>query len=767
MRKNVRFTSLLILALSGISTAILSCKKDDKAIDLVTVSSIQADGIELLAEPSLPIPNTADLVVHFSKDIKEASISDFVLTSPSGVAEAISVTTSGAVATLNPLSDLAESTVYKLEIAKTITAMDGGKFAGKSISFTTDSVPAIPRVTVTSIKSGETELSASMATENIATSADLVVSFSKEVLPVAASQVSLIPAGGTAVSLALSTVGNTTTVHPLNNLLSGTYYTFVLFSGIKAKDGGTFSSRTFTFKTKPFVLDSLSIEGKKVGSARVTDVGLRPEIKAYFSVALDEATVNTTSLVLNARIGIPFTYSLSADKKVVTLVPSNDLAGFTRHTFQINSNLKNGAGQAYSGVSQFFYTKVDAANKFPIISDEELLTLVQRQTFKYFWDFAHPVSGLARERNSSGDLVTSGGSGFGIMAQIVGVERGFITRVQAVERWTKILTFLKKADRFHGVWPHWLNGSTGKIIPFSTNDNGGDLVESAFMIQGLITLKQYLHNNDPVEYQLIGKIDSLCNEVEYDWYRQNNQNVLYWHWSPNLGWIMNHRLQGWNETLITYILAAASTTHSIPKSVYTNGFATGGGFLNGNSYYGIQLPLGPAVGGPLFFAHYSFLGLKPTQLSDPYANYWTQNVNHSKINYNYCVANPKKFVGYGPDCWGLTASDNRVGYNAHSPTNDLGVISPTAALSSFPYTPTESMKAMKFFYYKLGDRMWGQYGFYDAFNATEDWFANSYLAIDQGPIIVMMENHRTGLLWNLFMSAPEVQQGLTKLGFQQ
>jgi hypothetical protein len=401
----------------------------------------------------------------------------------------------------------------------------------------------------------------------------------------------------------------------------------------------------------------------------------------------------------------------------------------------------------------------------PLISDEALLTEVQKQTFKYFWDFGHPASGMARERNTSGDLVTSGGSGFGIMSLIVGIERGFITRAEGIERMDKILDFLETADRFHGAWSHWINGSNGDVIPFSASDNGGDLVETAFLVEGLITFRQYLNAGVAAEQVLINRINTLWQGVEWDWYRRSAQNVLYWHWSPNLDWVMNHQIKGWNECLITYVLAASSTTHTIPKTVYDAGWASNGTMQNGNVYEGITLPLGPPYGGPLFFTHYSFLGLDPTSLVDTYANYSVQNTNHSLINYEYCVRNPKQFVGYSDECWGLTASDNHIGYNAHSPTNDLGVITPTAALSSFPYTPDESMKALKFFYYKMGDRLWGEYGFYDAFNLTEGWTANSYLAIDQGPIIVMIENHRTGLLWDLFMSAPEVQSGLTKLGF--
>jgi hypothetical protein len=228
---------------------------------------------------------------------------------------------------------------------------------------------------------------------------------------------------------------------------------------------------------------------------------------------------------------------------------------------------------------------------------------------------------------------------------------------------------------------------------------------------------------------------------------------------------MNMPVRGYNEALITYVLGASSPSYPINKAVYDEGWAQNGGMVNGNDYYGYRLPLGYAYGGPLFFAHYSFLGLNPANLGDQYANYWTQNRNHTLINYAYCVDNPKNYSGYSDHCWGLTASDGNKGYSAHSPGNDRGVITPTAAISSIPYAPEESMNAIKFFYYVLGDRLWGEYGFYDAFNLSEGWTADSYIAIDQGPIIVMIENYRTGLCWNLFMKNADVQNGLNKLGF--
>jgi hypothetical protein len=413
----------------------------------------------------------------------------------------------------------------------------------------------------------------------------------------------------------------------------------------------------------------------------------------------------------------------------------------------------------------------NAAARPKNLSDSELLELVQKQTFRYFWDFAHPVSGMARERSNAtfgygGEVVTTGGTGFGVMSIIVAAERGWISRDTAARHLRKLVNFLWKADAFHGVYPHWLDGATGKVIRFSRKDDGGDLVETAFLMQGLLCVRQYFNQANEVESDIRNKINWMWGEMEWDWYTRGGEEVLYWHWSPNNGWAMNFPLRGYNETLITYVLAAGAERYPVDAKVYHRGFAQSNFFKNGKEFYGYRLPLGFDYGGPLFFAHYSFVGLDPRGLKDRYADYWEQNKNHTLINRAYCLENPKGWKGYGPQSWGLTASDSHRGYGAHSPTEDLGVITPTAALSSFPYTPEYSMQALRHFYDNLGDKIWSEYGFVDAFNETEGWYATSHLAIDQGPIIVMIENYRTGLLWNLFMSCPEVQHGLKKLGFQ-
>lgn len=413
------------------------------------------------------------------------------------------------------------------------------------------------------------------------------------------------------------------------------------------------------------------------------------------------------------------------------------------------------------------------------LTDDSLFTLVQHNTFQYFWKGAEPVSGAACERihldndypDNDKSVVTSGGTGFGIMAILVGIEQGFITRQEGVAHLTKLTRWLEKADRFHGAWPHWMYGETGKVKPFSANDNGGDLVETAYLVQGLLCARQYFKDGTAEEQALAQKIDTLWRGVEWDWYRNGNKNVLYWHWSPDKQWAMNFPLEGYNECLITYVLAAASPTHGIPAEAYHEGWARKGAIRNDTAHrqYGLHLSLkhngAPQYGGPLFWSHYSFLGLDPRKLKDAYADYWQHNVNHTLINYRYCVENPLQYKGYGPNSWGLTAGYSIKFYAAHSPNEDKGVISPTAALSSFPYTPEESQAAMRYFYDSLGTKIFDQYGFYDGFSEHFNWQKPWYLAIDQGPIVVMMENHRSGLLWKLFMSCPEVQQGLTKLGF--
>lgn len=422
-----------------------------------------------------------------------------------------------------------------------------------------------------------------------------------------------------------------------------------------------------------------------------------------------------------------------------------------------------------------------AVTEISQLSDKQLMDRVQRDALKYFWDYAEPNSLMGRERyhedfypKNDANVVTTGGSGFGLMTILVGIERGFIKRDEAVQRLTHIADFLAKADRHHGAWSHWLNGETGKTVSFGQRDNGGDIVETAFLTQGLLTVREYFKNGNAKEKALAQKMDNLWKGIEWNWYTKGGEKILYWHWSPTIGWEMNHPIKGYDETLITYILAASSPTHSIDAETYYQGFTRNNTYLTNNTKYGLPLFVkhngAEEYGGPMFWAHYSYLGLDPRGLSDRnIKNYYDLNRNHALVQYRYTLENPLKWKGYGENYWGFTASytrnkDGSVGYSAHNPKEDKGVVTPTAALSNFPYTPKESMKFLRFIYSK--PEFIGTAGPYDATSVHYDnWTTPRYLAIDQGTIAPMIENYRTGMLWNLFMNAPEIKAGLKKLDF--
>src|SRR5690606_4434469 len=407
----------------------------------------------------------------------------------------------------------------------------------------------------------------------------------------------------------------------------------------------------------------------------------------------------------------------------------------------------------------------------------DLLTKIQHQTFKYFWEGAEPTSGLARERihidgeypQNDKDVITIGGSGFGLMGILVAEQRKFIQPQEAQDRFKKSLTYLSKLPRFQGAYAHWYEGPSGKVKAFGDKDNGGDIVETAFLAQALICVREYYKNGTQEQKEIAALADNIWKEINWKHYT-NGKDVIYWHWSPEHEFGMNHPIQGFDECLITYVLAASSPTFPIETQVYDRGWARSGQIKTDIQKYGLPTEAKhnahPGEVGPLFWSHYSFLGLNPNGLKDEYVDYGKIDYNHTQIHIEHAKRNPNNFVGYGADKgWGLTASYSVNGYDAHHPDNDKGVISPTAALASMPYAPKESMSFANYLFNNLESKVWGDYGFYDAYSETANWFPQRYLAIDQGPIVVMIENYRSQFIWNLFMNAPEIKEGLKKLGF--
>ena len=533
-----------------------------------------------------------------------------------------------------------------------------------------------------------------------------------------------------------------------------TNYLFLLliFGCSKSESNNPIPINTFTLKEAKLNNSLLSTNPK--------GIPLNTEIILNFDENISSSNINQLIQLQDSKFATLNTSVSSVNETTIKIKSNSPLTALSTYHLILHKDLKSVNGASLNQQYNYtFNTAIDSTDKFNRVSDDELLTLVQKQTFKYFWDLAHPNSGMIRERNTSGETVTTGGTGFGLMAIVTAIHRNFITRTEGLDRVKNIVTFLKKADKYHGAFSHWYNGSTGKTQPFSTKDNGADLVETSLLFQGLLAAREYFNDT-----QLTQDINKLYAEIEWSFF-QNGQKALFWHWSPTYGWEMNLKISGWNESLITYVLAAGSDNHSIEKEVYDEGWTRNGAMKNGKSFNNIILPLGPDYGGPLFTSQYSFLGINPIGLKDSYADYEQQVKNHTLINRAYCIQNTKGYYGYSSENWGLTASDIPNGYTASSPSNDLGIIAPTAALASMAYTPTESKAALNFFYYKLGDKLWSDYGFKDAFSLDQAWFADSYLAIDQGPIIVGIENHRSKLIWNLVMKAPEIKKGLQKLGF--
>jgi exo beta-1,2-glucooligosaccharide sophorohydrolase (non-reducing end) len=408
------------------------------------------------------------------------------------------------------------------------------------------------------------------------------------------------------------------------------------------------------------------------------------------------------------------------------------------------------------------------------MTDDELLSMVEEASFRYYWEADEPHSGMARENTpGNDDVVAVGASGFGVMAMVVAADRGFITHTQALDRLLRITAFLERADRFHGAWPHFLSGATGHVLPvFGIYDNGADLVETSFLMEGLLTARQYFKADGAQGRALYERITALWQGVDWDWFRATPQrDALYWHWSPDYSFYIANRLTGWNEVMITYLEAIASPTHPIPASGYYSGWvgeAIGNRYANGSTHYGIKLEVGQGTGGPLFFTDYSFMGFDPRHIRDRYADYFDNNRNQALINQAYCVENPHHWKGYQADLWGITAVDGPRGYRPYEPTPDLddGTIAPTGAISAMAYTPEASLGALRHFYRDLGGRLWNIYGFRDAFNLTQDWYSEITMGLNQAPMTVMIENHRTGLVWRTFMANPEIRTALESIGFR-
>jgi hypothetical protein len=408
------------------------------------------------------------------------------------------------------------------------------------------------------------------------------------------------------------------------------------------------------------------------------------------------------------------------------------------------------------------------ATTAPAVSDA-LLDEVQRAGVQFFLEEPNPVSGLSREySNQRPELCATGATGMGFFNLVVGAERGFIARDQAARRMQKCLHFLaERVDRFHGVFPHWFDGQTGKVIPFSKFDDGSDLVETAYLAEGLLEAREYYTASNDVETDVRNLADRLWREIDWSWHVHDDGQSAYllWHWSPNYQFEKNHHITGFNECQIAYILALASPTHPIPQKCYWTGWA-GPDYSMPRDDFGIHVQIGRSMRMPMFFCHYSYLGLDPHALPFGGQTYFDQFRELCKVQVAYAKTQSNIYKGYGP-LWGLTACKGPDGYKAFAPGRDNGTIAPTAALSSMPYDPQDSLSCLEELELHYREKLWGRFGFADSFNLSRDWVSTDYLGIDVGPIAPMIENYRTGLCWKTFMKAPEIAVALRRIADSQ
>ncbi|MDO5113421.1 MAG: glucoamylase family protein [Planctomycetia bacterium] len=373
---------------------------------------------------------------------------------------------------------------------------------------------------------------------------------------------------------------------------------------------------------------------------------------------------------------------------------------------------------------------------------------------------------MAWNQDTSTQVLTVGASGFGIMAIVAGVERGWIPREDAAKHIVKMTRFLRSVPRFEGAWAHWYSPE-GDCVRFGNQTAAGEIVETAFLMAGLLVAAEYFDGENSLEKEIRETVSFFWETIH--WRHYVHQGKLYWIWHSDRDQY-ELPLVGWNETLLVYILAmAAPEPHNISPEVYRTCWIWDSFAHPQRKTYGYTLPLGNlSHGGPLFLSQYSFLCLDPRKMQDEYADYWQQNVAHTLINRHYCLYEAPAEFRYSEQDWGLTACDGcgkSPGYRARDPIHDDGVIAPTAAISAYPYTPFYSTQVLLHLA-KNYPELNGRFGFGISYTPRDRAINPHYLAIEHAPMSVMIENYRSGLIWKLFMKNPHVLRGLRLAGMR-
>jgi len=392
----------------------------------------------------------------------------------------------------------------------------------------------------------------------------------------------------------------------------------------------------------------------------------------------------------------------------------------------------------------------------PSPSDDKFLDQIQRETFKYFVECVNPKNGIVLDRAdnfSAPDFQKIPGSiagvGFGLTALAVGAERGWIAKNEAKSRTLATLEFFaEKAEQKNGFFYHFLDMNTGKRFANCEISS----VDTALLLAGVLFAGKYYE--DP---QIARLSRNIFNRVDWRWMK-NGTEFLCMGWKPEEGFLSNYWTQ-YAESLLMYILAMGSTTNGIDRTSWKNLKRIVG------KYGGRECIYCPS----LFTHQYSHIWVDFRDKYDGFADYFENSLQATLINRQYCLDSRRSFKTFDDDCWGLTAAIGPDGYCAYGsppgPAQNDGTVAPTAAGASIVFTPEFSIRVLKYFFHEYNKQMWGKYGFSDSLNINRDFFARDAYAINQGPILLMIENLRSKFVWKTFMRIPEVKRGMMKAGF--
>ena len=409
-----------------------------------------------------------------------------------------------------------------------------------------------------------------------------------------------------------------------------------------------------------------------------------------------------------------------------------------------------------------------AAVPRPFANDDQFLEYVQQTTFDYFWYLANPDNGLVPDRSTTSSPCSIAAVGFGLTAIGIGIDHGWISRTQGVARvLTTLNTFLNGPQGtstsgtigYRGWFYHFLDMNTAVRSPSSELSS----IDTALLLAGILYVKQYFDGANPDETAIRTMADTIFSRVDWNWMAQGT-NVVSMGWFPPGSFIANNWV-GYNEAMILYLLGLGAATNPLPASAWNRWTS---GYTWATNYGQAYVPFAPLFGHQYSHGWVDFRHVADAYMNSHDSTYFQNSRRATLAQRAYCIANPLNRVGYGSNVWGLTACDGPTGYAARGappPENDDGTIAPTAAGGSIAFAPEFSVPALRQFYTQYRLRIWTAYGFRDAFNLGAQWYAADELGIDQGPIVIMIENHRTQRVWRLFMRNEEIRRGLQRAGF--